>query len=75
MVMQADWVRAGAQPSALDTKRHGALGAADASRANLLRQRLLARFGAPGIASYPMKGMRSTEALQAELFFDRSQHE
>jgi hypothetical protein len=68
MVMQADWVRTGVQPWALDAGRYGALGAADASRANYLRGYLQKHLGAAATVLVPDSSVRSTEQLQAELF-------
>jgi hypothetical protein len=75
MVMQADWVLPRLQPEVLDERKFSGLGAVDASRANLLRQRLHAQFGEPVSALYPTQRMRSAEALQAELFSSRKRHE
>jgi hypothetical protein len=73
LVMQTDWIRRGVQPEVLDSQRFSALGAADASRANFLRQQLHTRFGAPVKALLPHDSWPSTELLQAELFVPRAQ--
>jgi hypothetical protein len=75
LVMQTDWVLSHPQPRALDEHKFAGLGAADASRANLLRQQLHERLGAAAIGLYPKRARRSTEVLQAELFFDRTKND